>query len=75
MLLRLTSAALAVLLPSLALAGEVHVVALGTGGDFSTLQAAVDFASDGDTIVVEGGNYYGWTGAPTPSWLARGSTS
>ncbi len=72
MLLRLTSAALAVLLPSLALAGEVHVVALGTGGDFSTLQAAVDFASDGDTIVVEGGNYYGWTGGSNALVAGKG---
>ena len=72
MLLRLTSAALAVLLPSLALAGEVHVVALGAGGDFSTLQAAVDFASDGDTIVVEGGNYYGWTGGSNALVAGKG---
>ncbi len=44
------------------LAGEVHTVALGGAGDFATLQGAVDFASDGDTIVVEGGNYSSWTG-------------
>ena len=72
MLLRLTSAALAVLLPSLALAGEVHVVALGTGGDFSNLQAAVDFASDGDTIVVEGGSYSGWTGGANALVAGKG---
>lgn len=45
------------------LAGEVHTVALGGAGDFASLQEAVDFASDGDTIVVEGGNYSSWTGA------------
>lgn len=65
-------AALTLLLAAPAMPGEVHVVALGTGGDFSTLQAAVDFASDGDTIVVEGGNYYGWTGGSNALVAGKG---
>ena len=52
--------AIGVVLALPALAGEVHVVALDGTGDFSKVQDAVDFASDGDTIVVEGGTY-SWT--------------
>ena len=52
--------AMGVVLALPTLAGEVHVVALDGTGDFSQVQDAVDFASDGDTIVVEGGTY-SWT--------------
>jgi hypothetical protein len=37
--------------------GQVWHVASGGGADFTTIQAAVDAASDGDTIVVANGSY------------------
>jgi hypothetical protein len=40
-----------------AVAGQVHVVDPGGAGDFTTLQAAVDAAAEGDTILVNGGQY------------------
>ena len=55
MLLRLAAAA--ALLTPLALAGDVLVVASSGSGDFTYLQAAVDAAAEGDTIVVEAGTY------------------
>ncbi len=41
-------------------AGEVLVVDQNGGGDFSTIQAAVDGAADGDTILVMPGVYLEW---------------
>lgn len=46
-------------LSSLAVA-EVHVVAQ-SGGDFASIQAAVNAAVDGDTIVVRAGTFAGFT--------------
>lgn len=45
--------------PALVLA-DVHVVDASGGGDFTTLQAAVNAASDGDTLLVRSGSYSGF---------------
>ena len=50
------AAALA-LLTAPTLAGDVLVVDPGGGGDHTTLQDAVDAAAEGDTILVNGGQY------------------
>lgn len=46
-------------LPAAALPAEVWVVAPqgGSGIDFSTIQAAIDAAADGDTLLVRSGDY------------------
>lgn len=64
--------AMGVVLALPTLAGEVHVVALDGTGDFSMVQDAVDFASDGDTIVVEGGTYGSTPASPEGSALISG---
>jgi pectin methylesterase-like acyl-CoA thioesterase len=52
-------APLALALSAAALA-DVHVVDASGGGDFTTLQAAVNAAADGDTLLVRSGSYDGF---------------
>jgi len=40
---------------------DVHVVSAFGGGDFTSLQAAVDAAADGDVLLVRDGTYAGFT--------------
>lgn len=53
-----TTAAL-LLFAAPSLAGQVHLVDGGGGGDFTTLQAAVNAAAEGDTIIVNATVYGG----------------
>jgi hypothetical protein len=46
-------------LGSSALAGDLHTVSAAGTGDFLDVQSAVDFAAEGDTILIEGGSYFG----------------
>ena len=46
-------------LGSSAAAGDLHIVSVAGTGDFLDVQSAVDFAVEGDTILIEGGNYFG----------------
>ena len=59
--LRLAITCATVLLPlSAARATDVWVVDQGGGGDFTTIQAAVHVAADGDTVLVRAGSYAGF---------------
>jgi hypothetical protein len=58
----LIAAACIALAPATTFAGDVHVVDLSGSADFTTLQAAVNAAAGGDTILVNGGNYTASTG-------------
>ena len=51
-----SSLAALVLATSPALAGDFWVVDVTGGGDFTQLQAAIDHAADGDTVLIRG--YY-----------------
>ena len=50
---------LALALGGAASAGDLHTVSLSGTGDFLDVQSAVDFAAEGDTILIEGGSYFG----------------
>ena len=52
---------LAVLATAAAAAGQVHVVDDDGGADFTTLEAAVAAAADGDLVLVKSGSYDGFT--------------
>ncbi len=58
---RLAALLLAPLLATLAAAQAVHVVDPSGSGDFTGIQAAVNAAASGDTILIKSGHYYGRT--------------
>lgn len=58
---RLTALLLTPLLTTLAAAQAVHVVDSSGGGDFTGIQAAVNAAASGDTLLIKSGHYFGRT--------------
>lgn len=54
---RITALLLAPALTTLAVAQTVHVVDVAGGGDFTSVQAAVNAANSGDTVLVKMGSY------------------